>query len=865
MFTSAISGYLSQYKGTEVDAAVKRVQGLNAEFAEKVDKTTTINNIPLDTDSIVITAENIGALPLSTRYGRSLSMLNGVLYLLDQNGVNLSSKGIPLDDAKWGKILGDISDQTDLQNALNAKQDEITSVNMLDADLVDDTSSVHKFATAAQLTQIGTNQTDIATINGKIPSAATSSNQLADKNYVNSAIQTASSYFDGAWDTYAAIPTTAAGFTNAGFATPTLNNYLVVLEDETQQGGGTWRYKYISDSTVYDKANWSAEYRVNESPFTSDEWAAIDSGITSSLVEQIGTNQSDISTINSTIGNYGNIVTHNVNEFATAAQGALADTALQSINSTMVVNALGYTPYNSTNPAGYISSAAISSLTDVTLTSLASGEMLVYDSTSQKWKNGSITSSDVTTALGYTPYDSTNPSGYISGISSSDVTTALGYTPYNSTNPAGYISSAAISSLTDVSLSSLASGETLVYNSSNSKWENKTINSAVWGNISGTLSDQTDLQTALNGKQDTVTGAATTVTSNNLTTGRALVSDTSGKIAVSSITTTKLGYLSDVSSNIQSQLNNKYDSSNPSGYISSAAISSLTDVTLGTLANRNVLIYDSTTAKWENGTLTSSDVTTALGYTPYDSTNPDGFISGITSSDVTTALGFTPYDSTNPDGFISGITSSDVTTALGYTPYSSTNPAGYISGISSSDVTTALGFTPYDSTNPAGYISGISSSDVTTALGYTPYDSTNPAGYISGISGTDVTTALGFIPYNSTNPSGYISSAAVSSLTDVSLSSLVDGQTLVYDSNTQKWKNAASGGSTTLSDLTDVDLTNPTQGQNLTYDAINSRWINSSTSATVGWGGITGTLSDQTDLQNALNAKASVTIRDWSN
>ena len=29
-------------------------------------------------------------------------------------------------------------------------------------------------------------------------------------------------------------------------------------------------------------------------------------------------------------------------------------------------------------------------------------------------------------------------SGYITGITSSDVTTALGFTPYNSTNPNGY-------------------------------------------------------------------------------------------------------------------------------------------------------------------------------------------------------------------------------------------------------------------------------------------------------------------------------------------------------------------------------------------------------------------------------------------
>jgi len=34
-------------------------------------------------------------------------------------------------------------------------------------------------------------------------------------------------------------------------------------------------------------------------------------------------------------------------------------------------------------------------------------------------------------------------STYLTGITSSQVTTALGYTPYNSTNPNGYITSSA--------------------------------------------------------------------------------------------------------------------------------------------------------------------------------------------------------------------------------------------------------------------------------------------------------------------------------------------------------------------------------------------------------------------------------------
>jgi hypothetical protein len=83
-------------------------------------------------------------------------------------------------------------------------------------------------------------------------------------------------------------------------------------------------------------------------------------------------------------------------------------------------------------------------------------------------------------------------------------------------------------------------------------------------------------------------------------------------------------------------------------------------------------------------TLTSSDVTTALTYTPYNATNPDGYITGITSSNVTTALGYTPYNATNPSGYITGITSSNVTTALGFTPENAANK-GIANGYASLD------------------------------------------------------------------------------------------------------------------------------------------------------------------------------------
>ena len=57
--------------------------------------------------------------------------------------------------------------------------------------------------------------------------------------------------------------------------------------------------------------------------------------------------------------------------------------------------------------------------------------------------------------------------------------------------------------------------------------------------------------------QAAISGGASTIVTSNLIISRALVSDTSGKVAVSTVTSTELGYLSGVTSAIQTQLNNK--------------------------------------------------------------------------------------------------------------------------------------------------------------------------------------------------------------------------------------------------------------------------------------------------------------------
>lgn len=87
------------------------------------------------------------------------------------------------------------------------------------------------------------------------------------------------------------------------------------------------------------------------------------------------------------------------------------------------------------------------------------------------------------------------------------------------------------------------------------------------------------------------------------------------------------------------------------------------------------------------------------------------YLTGITSTDVTNALGYTPYDSSNPSGYItassvptSGTTATAVSTTSSGGSATTWSKSDHIHSISSSTITSALGYTPYNSTNPSGYI-----------------------------------------------------------------------------------------------------------------------------------------------------------------
>lgn len=113
------------------------------------------------------------------------------------------------------------------------------------------------------------------------------------------------------------------------------------------------------------------------------------------------------------------------------------------------------------------------------------------------------------------------------------------------------LSSGAISGLTaSRALQSDGSGNVAV----------SSVTSTELGYLSGVTSA---VQTQLNAKQATITGAATTITGSDLTASRAVIANASGKIAVSAVTDTELGYVSGVTSALQTQLNAKLSSTPP--------------------------------------------------------------------------------------------------------------------------------------------------------------------------------------------------------------------------------------------------------------------------------------------------------------
>ena len=108
--------------------------------------------------------------------------------------------------------------------------------------------------------------TSVGNINAKIPAQASSTNQLADKDFVNSSISTNTANFLGTYSTLAEIE---------AIPNPTNNDYAFLETADTSGNNVYDRYKYSAEDE-----EWLFEYELNNSSFTAEQWATINSGIT---------------------------------------------------------------------------------------------------------------------------------------------------------------------------------------------------------------------------------------------------------------------------------------------------------------------------------------------------------------------------------------------------------------------------------------------------------------------------------------------------------------------------------------------------------------------------------------------------------
>jgi hypothetical protein len=402
--------------------------------------------------------------------------------------------------------------------------------------------------------------------------------------------------------------------------------------------------------------------------------------------------------------------------------------------STDVTDALGYTPYNATNPAGYTTN--VGTVTSVGGTGTVSGLTLTGSvTTSGNLTLGgtlSLTSGNITSGLGFTPENAANK-GVAGGYASLD---GGGLVP--STQLPSYVDDV----LEFANLASLpATGETgkiyvtldtnKIYRWSGSAYiEVSPTVGTIWGGITGTLANQTDLQSALDAKQDDIT-LTTTGTSGAATFIGNTLNIPQYQGGVTSFNT-RTGAITLTSGDVTTALTfTPYDATNPSAYIALTALSAGAGISY----NNTTGVISSTITQYTDALARAA--ISATGNISYNSTTgvistsltqyTDALARAAISLTTTGTSGAATYNSTtgvlNIPEYQGGVTSFNTRT-------------GAVT-LSSGDVTTALGFTPYNATNPSNYIALTALSSTATGLTYT-----NTTGVFSLTTGYAIPTTV---------------------------------------------------------------------------------------------------------------------------
>lgn len=311
-------------------------EDLQEALAAKVSKSGDTMTGPLSFGDFSISTDDGLAKIEGTQYGLRVDTTSGLgAALLTANGLGdvLTSLNV---QSTYSSAGMDPVNGTAVASAISTKQDTLTQEQQ---------AAVNSGIDSTKVGQIATNTSDISTINGKIPAQASTENQLADKNFVNSSIATNTANFIGTFESLADLEAYSGTVTN--------NDYAFVVNSVITDNGSDWAtfaaldaydktlltnfdYAWVENGSKFDlyrfdiveqawdlraqdihkdtsllntaynrykatvsgsTVTWTFEYTLNNSSFTAAQWEAINSGITSTLVTQIGTNTTNIGTL----------------------------------------------------------------------------------------------------------------------------------------------------------------------------------------------------------------------------------------------------------------------------------------------------------------------------------------------------------------------------------------------------------------------------------------------------------------------------------------------------------------------------------------------------------------------------------------
>ena len=559
---------------------------------------------------------------------------------------------------------------TDAQSNLVAAINEVDSHSDTNASSIGTLTSLTTDAKTNLVSAINeidshadTNASYISDIKDLIPAEATSTNQLADKEFVNSSIATNTANFIGTFDSVSSL----GGYSG----TVTNNDYAFVINGVVTDNGNDW--DTFADLDAYDKhllTNFDYAWVVNGSNFDLYRF---------DIVEQdwdlrVSDTQKSAVTLNTAYNRYkatisGNVVTwayeYTLNNSSfTAAQWA-------SINSGATDTLIGQITTNE-NSIGTLSSLTTS------------------------------TKTDLVSAINELDTDKVEANTAITGATKCKITyDSKGLVTGGANLEASDIPSLTLSKISDVSATA----------SEVNVLDGITASTAELNILDGVTANATEI--------NVLDGITASTSELNVLDGI-------------TATTTELNYVDGVTSSIQTQLDGKVPTARTinNKALTSDIILNASDV--GALPD-STTIGDATLTIQKNGTTidtftanatSNKTVNVTVPTDTSDLTNGAGYITGITSTDVTTALGYTPYNSTNPAGYItsSALVGYATETWVGNQGFATQTWVGQQGFLTSSALS---GYATETWVGQQGYITGINSTDVTNALGYTPASTTD--------------------------------------------------------------------------------------------------------------------------------------------